>query len=106
MQQRAKTLHIRWAVLLMVCLIFKISTLQAAPITDIVAFGDSLSDTGNLFTLTSVAGQPGFPLSPPYDNGRFANGPIWLEVLADGLGTALPTPAALPPEHFPGHRRR
>ncbi len=39
-------------------------------------FGDSLSDTGNLFAMTG-----GFePPSPPYFAGRFSNGPVWIEV--------------------------
>lgn len=39
-------------------------------------FGDSLSDTGNLFAITG-----GFePPSPPYFAGRFSNGPVWVEV--------------------------
>lgn len=95
MQQRAKSLRILRVVLLTVFLLLNISALQAAPITGIVSFGDSLSDTGNLFTLTSVGGRPGFPSSPPYDNGRFSNGPIWLEVLADGLRVDGPAPSFL-----------
>jgi phospholipase/lecithinase/hemolysin len=41
----------------------------------IVAFGDSYTDTGNL------------PSSPPYYwNGRFSNGPLWIEYLSQNLG--------------------
>lgn len=40
-------------------------------------FGDSLVDDGNLFQLTG--GQ--IPPSPPYFNGRFTNGLLWVEVL-------------------------
>lgn len=40
-----------------------------------ITFGDSLSDNGNLF---AVSGQP--PV--PYFNGRFSNGPVWIESLA------------------------
>jgi outer membrane lipase/esterase len=40
-----------------------------------VAFGDSLSDNGNFFAAT---GQP----PAPYFNGRFSNGPTWVELLA------------------------
>ena len=47
--------------------------------SDIVVFGDSLSDNGNLFRLT---GQP----PPPYFKGRFSNGPVWVERLAAPLG--------------------
>ncbi len=45
-------------------------------------FGDSLSDDGNIFALT----QGAIPPTPPYFNGRFSNGPIWVEYLAPTLG--------------------
>jgi len=41
----------------------------------VVTFGDSLSDNGNLFA------SLGTPASPPYFQGRFSNGPVWLEQL-------------------------
>ncbi len=47
----------------------------------IIAFGDSLTDQGNLFGLLGGA----FPPSP-YFQGRFANGPIWLDQFAPKLG--------------------
>ncbi len=50
--------------------------------TQLVVFGDSLSDTGNLFALTNKQAPP----SPPYFNGRFSNGPIWVDYLAPQLG--------------------
>jgi len=51
-------------------------------------FGDSLSDDGNIFNLT----QGAVPPSPPYFNGRFSNGPVWVEYLAPTLAlTANPT---------------
>jgi phospholipase/lecithinase/hemolysin len=61
---------------------------QAGDITGIVSFGDSLTDTGNLFAAT---GQP----ASPYDQGRFSNGPVWVEYLANQLGVAAPTPSLL-----------
>lgn len=48
-------------------------------------FGDSLSDTGNLSVVTGGA-SPG--VAQPYFNGRFSNGPLWVEGLASGLGLA------------------
>jgi len=51
---------------------------QGAPFTGIVAFGDSLSDTGNAFALTMGA----FPPEPFYYEGHFSNGNIWIEYLA------------------------
>jgi outer membrane lipase/esterase len=52
------------------------------PFSDVVVFGDSLSDNGNLYALTG--GQD--PLSPPYWEGRFSNGPVWIEHLASDFG--------------------
>lgn len=49
---------------------------------DIYVFGDSLVDAGNLFVPTGGA----FPPSPPYFNGRFTNGLVWVETLAPRLG--------------------
>jgi phospholipase/lecithinase/hemolysin len=58
-------------------------------ITSLVSFGDSLSDTGNVYIATGDT----YPQSPPYYNGHFSNGPIWLEDLAGRLGVAAPTPS-------------
>jgi len=49
---------------------------------DIYVFGDSFSDTGNVFNFTNGA----IPPSPTYFNGRFSNGPVWVEYLASKLG--------------------
>jgi outer membrane lipase/esterase len=46
-------------------------------------FGDSLSDTGNIFLATGGATP-----AAPYFNGRFSNGPVWVETLAAGLGNS------------------
>lgn len=43
----------------------------------IVAFGDSLSDNGNLYQHLAHL----VPKSPPYYKGRFSNGPVWVETL-------------------------
>lgn len=48
-------------------------------------FGDSLSDIGTLFSLTGGLVPP----TPPYFNGRFSNGPVWVENLAPRLGLAF-----------------
>jgi phospholipase/lecithinase/hemolysin len=64
---------------------------RAATITQIIAFGDSLTDTGNVFAATAGA----TPASPPYFNGRFSNGPVWVERLASRLGVGFPAPSVL-----------
>jgi phospholipase/lecithinase/hemolysin len=61
---------------------------SAATIDAIYAFGDSLSDVGNVFALT------GIPVAP-YVNGQFSNGPVWVQGLAAGLGLAPLTPSLL-----------
>lgn len=49
----------------------------AAPLHDMVVFGDSLSDNGNLYEFMKHQ----LPQSPPYYEGRFSNGPLWIEHL-------------------------
>ena len=59
---------------------------SAAP-SKVVAFGDSLSDIGNVqarFAALNIS----LPASPYYD-GRFSNGQVAVEVLAQGLGVSL-----------------
>ncbi len=58
------------------------SATRAETFTSLTVFGDSLSDTGNLFAVTSEAGFP-TPESPPYFDGRFSNGPVWADILAE-----------------------
>lgn len=53
----------------------------STPFSRIIVFGDSLSDTGNFYHLTGGLLPPA-----PYDAGRFSNGPLWIEYLADDLG--------------------
>ena len=48
------------------------------------AFGDSLTDNGNLYALTRSVFP--VPASPPYFAGRFSNGPVWVEQLMPRLG--------------------
>jgi phospholipase/lecithinase/hemolysin len=57
------------------------------PINQLYVFGDSLSDVGNVFRATGGAS----PESPPYFQGHYSNGPIWVEQLVSQL--------KLPPQH-------
>lgn len=49
--------------------------ISATPLHNIVVFGDSLSDNGNLYEFMKRQ----LPQSPPYYEGRFSNGPVWIE---------------------------
>lgn len=59
---------------------------SAAP-TQVVVFGDSLSDTGAAAERFATIGVS-LPAAP-YAQGRFSNGPVAVEVLADQLGVSL-----------------
>lgn len=50
----------------------------------VYAFGDSLSDNGNVYAYTGGTFPPA-----PYYQGRFSNGPVMVEDLAKGLGVPL-----------------
>lgn len=51
----------------------------------IVVFGDSYDDVGNIYLATKGA----IPLSPPYYQGRFSNGPVWVEHFAQSFGLPM-----------------
>lgn len=79
-----------------------LSPSAAAVPSSLYVFGDSLSDNGNLYAWTSNPSNPvtfglPIPVSPPYEQETFTNGPVYAERLWDRLG--LPgelAPAALP----------
>jgi phospholipase/lecithinase/hemolysin len=58
-------------------------TANGSAIDALYTFGDSLSDVGNIYTVTGNT-IPG----APYVNGQFSNGPIWVQDFAAGLGLA------------------
>jgi phospholipase/lecithinase/hemolysin len=64
-------------------LLFSCCTLSAYAFTidKIVIFGDSLSDNGNMFNLTSGK----IPRNPPYYAGHFSDGMAWVEYVASAL---------------------
>ncbi len=57
------------------------STVSAASFTSLSIFGDSMTDTGNVFLATGGAVP-----TAPYFSGRFSDGPVWVETLAEQLG--------------------
>lgn len=58
------------------------AAVHASPVTRIVVFGDSLSDPGNLYEASGHTDPP----VPPYYEGRFSNGPIWVDYMASQYG--------------------
>ena len=52
--------------------------------THLYVFGDSYCDVGNIFIATGGADP-----APPYYNGRFSNGPIWVDHVAGFLGLTI-----------------
>jgi phospholipase/lecithinase/hemolysin len=76
-----------WIVAL--CLVVMgVSTAHANTFDTIYAFGDSLSDVGNIHNLSL-----GLAPAPPYFKGQFSNGNVWLQGLASGLGLPALTPS-------------
>lgn len=61
-----------------------LSATSAFAYSQIVVFGDSLSDTGNAY-----ARLGGLAPAAPYADGRFTNGPVAVEVMAQQLGLPL-----------------
>ena len=58
------------------------NTIVATP-GNLIAFGDSLSDMGN--GKNSILNVPDVP---PYWQGRFSNGQVWLEYMSDAYGVS------------------
>ena len=65
-------------------------THAGSPYSALYAFGDSLSDVGNVF-----AASRGTEPARPYFQGRFSNGPIWLDYLAAQFRTGRMIPSLL-----------
>lgn len=60
-----------------------LATAFSGNIEKVIFFGDSLTDNGNLYW----AAMKIIPKSPPYHNGRFSNGPVWSDIVANELTT-------------------
>lgn len=54
-------------------------------IDHLVVFGDSFSDMGRIHAMTDGH----HPVSPPHYQGRFSDGPVWVEYLAEELGATI-----------------
>lgn len=71
----------------MLCLLFTLITQADSEneFENLYVLGDSLSDQKNL----ASTGQIPFLAGPPYADGRFSNGPVAVELLAESLGLEL-----------------
>jgi phospholipase/lecithinase/hemolysin len=78
---------LKWVLLTLAASGF-VSLAQAGSIDAIEAFGDSLSDVGNIFLLSGNT-TPG----APYVGGQFSNGNVWVQDLAIALGLGPLTPS-------------
>lgn len=69
--------------IIMIVTASSLNTIKTSPsINHLYIFGDSLSDIGNVFQSTNQTSPP----SPPYFQGRYSNGQVWVEYLAKQLG--------------------
>jgi phospholipase/lecithinase/hemolysin len=60
-----------------------LTTSVSAAVKNVVVFADSYTDNGNDYK------HSGFPPSPPYYEGRFSNGPTWLEYVAKSVSVPV-----------------
>lgn len=74
-----------FTVMVVATLMVMTSIASAGIYSNVFAYGDSLSDTGNIYALSGGT----IPLSPPYYNGRFSNGILADEYLANALNAPL-----------------
>lgn len=76
--------------------LFGVSSLKAADFDGIVAFGDSLTDNGNACIYAKNQSE----ICLLYPQGRFTDGPVWLEVLSEKMGFNAPTPSLIGGNNF------
>jgi outer membrane lipase/esterase len=83
-------------ILLILAVLFPVCS-NAAPYSGIIAFGDSLTDTGNKFAVTGLTNTPPYDLldafrvpDGPYTHGglHHSNGATWIEDFSIPLGLA------------------
>lgn len=86
MEKSASRVIFARIVFAMVFSLFCMTAGYAEPFDEIVVFGDSLSDDGNLVL---IDGQPE-PDPSKYYMGRFSNGPVWVEYLAEPVRLDAP----------------
>ena len=80
------------------------SAAPASAFDRLVVFGDSLSDVGNVQARTAALAGLGLPVpptpGPSYFNGRFSNGPNYIDDLSAGLGLGPSVPSTFGGSNF------
>jgi phospholipase/lecithinase/hemolysin len=69
----------RWLFFLLLLPIVVFAQNRSLPFNEMIFFGDSLTDTGNLYRYL----QHLLPKSPPYFKGHFSDGHVWAESIYD-----------------------
>jgi len=67
-----------------------IASAQAQTFSQVVAFGDSLSDVGNVSDATLGIAPGG-----DYFSGRYSNGPLWVDWVANNQNVTIPLPSRM-----------
>lgn len=88
MRTKSKILGCLFVLLLALGLGYGVLKWKRPIYNEILVFGDSLSDVGNVYIFTEKVSP-----KAPYFEGRFSNGPLWIEVFAEGMGLAIPQPS-------------
>ena len=83
-----------WALCIAIIIMCDCIPCRSQEFSEIVAFGASLTDGGNVFFRSPEFFPFAIPPSPPYYNGRFSNGPNYVDDLAE----LLDVPPLLPSE--------
>jgi thermolabile hemolysin len=81
MQRKKWLLRTGFAFLIFIMVVAAKFMDKTYPITELYVFGDSLSDTGMVFRATGGM----YPPNPNYFQGRYSNGRVWIEYLAESL---------------------
>jgi len=70
----------------LLCMVLAMTSIASAgAYSNVFVYGDSLSDVGNIYAASGNT----YPPSPPYYPGRFSNGKVTVEYLADALHAPL-----------------
>ena len=89
-QSRGKDVKSRLASCVL-AMVVSVGSAQAQSFSDLIVFGDSLSDTGNIATLigtrpNQVIANNSYVPTFPYGSGRFSNDLVWVDSFAAALG--------------------